>query len=387
MKINIDHLNTPYELQLFDCLFAYRQSLQQDNKSDWQIQFNSPHTGNIDFNILLINVFEPRCDINFACYDLILLANGNEPLSHFTQTYLDLLNLDQTYILSNSFLNLDHAMSSKVLWFPGNVIIQCPDWWHRSFFPMAYQNTKYAQIVRQDQIVAINGANRANRNYFFDLLKQSNSNIKILSNINSNVAKLRDVIWESKHDTEFRIWVNSTLRENIASNSQIKIKYYDSAEPIGIDGKFGKIVPGYWLMPEYFENICVIFPEVCWINDELSMTEKALKCFYAGSMPFPIAGSGVNQLYNSLGFSTAWNLLPKHLQEFDTEKNHAKRYQKAVESILWLNKNKEVFATLECQNMLLKNKLNFTFNNLATTVVEKICSVIESRTNLICKKI
>ena len=169
------------------------------------------------------------------------------------------------------------------------------------------------------------------------------------------------------------------------SNSQTKIKYYDSAVSIGIDGKFGSITPGYWLMPEYYENICVVFPESCWLNGELSITEKSAKCFLAGSMPFPIAGSDVNQLYNRLEFWTAWNLLPINLQGFDSEKNHALRYQGAVDSIAWLNANKDVFATETCKNMLLQNKLNFVSNTMSSAVMEKICSVLENRTRLVLK--
>jgi hypothetical protein len=386
MKINVDYSDYSIELQMFDCLFSYRQSLQQDNKSDWQIQFNSGHTGDIDFNISLINIFEPRRDINPDDYDLILLANLSEPLSVFNQGYLDLLNLEQTYIVCNSFLDSNHAMSNKVIWFPYCVIIQCTDWWHRSFFPMPYQNTKYAHFARQNQIVAINGRNRVNRNYFFALLKQLDCNVKILSNINLTVNKLQDANWESEQDTEFRIWLNSNYKGQFVSNSQTKIKYYDNARSIGIDEKFGTIPIGYWIMPEYFENACVIFPESCWLNNELSMTEKVAKCFLAGSMPFPVAGSNVNRLYNLLGFSTAWNLLPKQLQEFDLEKNHVKRYQGAIEAILWLNNNMDIFTTVECQNMLLKNKLNFITNSLATSVMEKICSVIKKRSNIKLQK-
>ena len=387
MKINVDFFDQPTELQLFDCLYAYRQSLQHDNQSDWQIQYNSQHKEDVDLDILLLDVFAPRPTVDFASYDLILLLNRSEPLEVFNQQCLDLLELEQTYIIANSFLSSDHTLHGRVLWFPYTSIIHCIDWWHRSFFPMAYQHVQNSQLTRQDQIVAINGANRANRNYFFALLSQSNCDIKILSNINSSVNKLRDACWESEQDTEFKIWLNSMYQGKFSSNSQTKIKYYDSAVSIGIDKKFGSIPPGYWLMPEYYENICVVFPESCWLNGELSITEKSAKCFLASSMPFPIAGSDVNQLYNRLGFWTAWNLLPMNLQGFDSEKNHALRYQGAVDAIAWLNANKDVFATETCKNMLLQNKLNFVSNTMSSAVMEKICSVLENRTRLVCKNV
>lgn len=387
MKINVDFFDQVLELQLFDCLQAYRQSLTQDNRSDWQIQYNSQHKDDVDLDILLLGVMTARPQVDYAAYDLILLANMGEPLEVFNTKYLDLLDLEQTYVMANAFLSPDHVMHGRVLWFPAAAMLQCADWWHRAFYPMIYQNVKNSQLVRQGQIVAINGANRANRNYFFELLRQSDSDIKILSNISSSVNKLRDACWESEQDTEFRSWSNSLYQGQFVSNSLSKNDYYQRAVPIGMDGKFGLITPGYFLMPEYNQNLCVVFPESCWLNGELSITEKSLKCFLAGSMPFPIAGSDVNQLYNSLGFFTAWNLLPKNLQEFDSEKNHVKRYQGTIEAIAWLNANKDVFASMECENMLLKNKLNFTSNTLATLVMEKLCLLLESRSRLIGKNL
>lgn len=386
MKINIDHIRKDLgTLYLFDCLYAYRQSLTQDNRSDWQFEFNSQNKSDIDLDILLIDVFDPRSDIDFSLYDLILLSNRGEPLSIFSDEYLDLLHLEQTYIISNSFLNSGHTLRNKIIWTPGGAIAECMDCWHRSFYPMTYQHTNLAKKVKQNQIVGINGANRAHRHYFFELLKQSESDIKILSNINSTINKTRDAVFESPQDTEFRMWLTARYEGSFSSNSQTQRSYHNSAVPVGIDSKFGKVSPGYWLMPEYYENVCVIFPESCWLNDELSVTEKAFKCFYADSMPFPIGGSNINQLYNELGFYTAWNLLPKHLQEFDAEKNHQHRYQKAVEAILWLDKNKDIFNTVECKHMRLENKLNAAFNHLAATVMEKFCSVIQKRAALVGK--
>jgi hypothetical protein len=377
MKINIDYTVDSAAIQMFDCIYAYRQGLHADKLSDWEIVYNSQHS-DIDLNVLLLYThMQTRPDFDPDSYDLIFLCTNIEPLYVFNTECIDLLKLDKTYIISNSFLSDDHPLANKVIWFPYAVVIQCTDYWIRGFYPTLYENIANSQLKRKNSMVAINGANRAHRNYFFQLLKEANTSVKILSNINSTVNKLRDAAFESKEDTEFRIFLNSTYQGEFSSNSQTKIKYYDSAVPIGTDGKFGTIVPGYWLMPEYFENVCVIFPETGWQNDELSPTEKAYKSFYAESMPFPIAGSNTNNLYNKLGLTTAWNLLPLDLQKFDAEKNHAIRYQGAVEAISWLDKNKDVFFSTECKHMMLQNKISLLTNSLAYTVMKKICVVIE----------
>ena len=48
--------------------------------------------------------------------------------------------------------------------------------------------------------------------------------------------------------------------------------------------------------------------------------------------------SSFNTLYNSLGFYTAWNILPEDLQQFDFEQDHNNRYIMMVDALKWLDR-------------------------------------------------
>jgi hypothetical protein len=129
-----------------------------------------------------------------------------------------------------------------------------------------------------------------------------------------------DSQFESNEDTEFRQQVNNWYPTNNKIH-ETQSEYSTGSVAVGIDKKFGRVIPGYFILPEYFMYRCVIFPESTWQNDELCLSEKICKCFYAESLPWPIGGSNIHKLYNEIGFYTAWNVLPDHLKLFD-------RYQK-----------------------------------------------------------
>jgi hypothetical protein len=127
-------------------------------------------------------------------------------------------------------------------------------------------------------------------------------------------------------------------------------------------------------MPEYNQHKVIAFPETSWVNDELSVTEKALKCFYAKCLPFPVAGRHINQLYNSIGFYTAWNLLPEELQQFDYEEDHQLRYAMMVESLKWINQN--VMQSTEFDNFVNHNYNEYLNNKLSTFGIKRLYEVI-----------
>lgn len=365
-------------MQFFDILCAYDQSLYANYISDWHFLINDNDT-NVDLKIAVLDLFDQECQtINIDKFDLILLCNRSEPLHVFNQALTRLLNHDKVYILSNSYLEKNHIMKEKVIWFPFCVLC-CHDYWSRAFYPQMFNNARLQNQKRNNKLIAINGQNRAHRHYFFSLLTKSNSDIKIVSNLhNKKASKLLDSAFECQEDCEFRDFVNSAVSHELVENSQNKLKYYQSPPKIGINGKFGSLMPGFTVMKEYFEYACVIFPESGWQNNELTATEKIAKCLYAESIPFPIGGSNINYLYNELGYQTAWNLLPKDLQKFDKEKNHSVRYRDAVKAIEWLDQNRNVFSSEHCHSMRTENKKKFFANSMAELAVKKFHQKIVS---------
>jgi hypothetical protein len=207
-------------------------------------------------------------------------------------------------------------------------------------------------------------------------LQNQTPSIQQLSRIGTTIHKLGDSQWESVEDTKFRDWVNFQYQDaSIPEPDQ----YYNKRVTFGIDGKFGNIAPGYFVLPEYFEYACVVFPEATWQNNELAITEKAIKCFYAGSLPFPIGGANVNQLYNDIGFYTAWNLLPDELKLFDQTADHILRYQQAVDAINWLDTNRSVFERQQFKDMTNQNRSKFLTCDCDYISVSRLYNIIQTK--------
>lgn len=364
--------------QILDAWYGFMQSCDSKNYlSQFEITFNAPYLCE-DLNILCDYMPNEHSEKELAKYDLIFFCNGGEPLQVATKTMGNLIHRKNVYLITNSYLAESHPLHHKVIWFPHNVQ-NCRDYWTRHFYPQYYENMENRLIYRKTELVGINGSVRTNRYYFFQLLKQQVPNVLQLSNIGTTIRKLNDAQWESAEDTQFKEWVNVQFQDNSIPEPD---QYYDNSPKIGIDGKFGSVPPGYFIMSEYFEYSCVIFPESNWQNNELAITEKALKCFYAGSLPFPIGGSNINQYYNDIGFYTAWNLLPDNLKQFDQMSDHAARYQQAVDAVDWLNSNRSVFKSDRALSMINQNRSNFLTCECDIISVKKLDNIMQPFLNI-----
>ena len=358
LKINITVDKPGIGLQLIDMVYAYRQSLDVGHKSDWHISFG-PHDTNCDLNILFSqmpgkNHLESKFDL--SCFDYILFCNGGEPLQVASQGIEDLLKRENAFLISNSMLPYNHPLYSKIITHLDAILIG-QQYWTQPFYHHFFAANSKKSLTRLPTIWAINGQARTWRYMFFEELKKANLGIEIRDAI-STVVNTHIANWESLEDTEFRqsleIEYNNILIEN-----PVESTYYVDLPLNGIDGKFGDIPPGNEFLDEYFTNSCVVFPETSWQNNELCLTEKALKCFYAGSLPFPIGGANINKLYNEIGYNTAWNLLPNELKLFDSELNHRERYTMIVAAITWLSTNTNIFLSNTFKQLTADNKDNF----------------------------
>lgn len=342
MKINIREFRTGLGLQLFDAWYAFKQS-QAQYTPDFELTITKEQQL-ADLNALYS--YMPS-NVEVDKYDLVFFCNGGEPLQVATDYIKQCLELDHCYLMSNSLLTADHKLANKVIWFPHN-IKTCRDYWTRDFYPQYFENMQNTKLPRNQGMMVINGQNRSWRHDVFSRLEE----IKFHNKLSTGVTVTDDAHWETEEDVEYREYVNSVYQ---AKNQ----KYYSNCVPVGVDKKFGMVGLGYFIMPEYFTHDCIVFPETSWQNNELAVTEKALKCFYAGSIPFPVGGANINSLYNQIGFSTAWNLLPDLLKVYDSEQNHFRRVQQTVAAIQWLNNNQSVFQTEQCQQMRRQNLIRF----------------------------
>lgn len=360
MKILISKLTHSIGHQILDAWEAYIQ--QQNNYTqvnEYTIIdcFNAFNKQDYNLTVLLVYISDANKIAQIVHkYDIVLICNGCEPLAVCEQ---DIKNLIETnthiYLIANSYLERGHTCWEKVVWFPPSVQM-CRDYWTRNFYPQYYDLCEYTTNKKTNTLFYINGANRTSRQLFIDYLKDLNLNITIKNSITEQICEIGEAQWESPEDTDFRLHVNKhythLLIENFINN------YYNNSITVGINDQFGSIPPGYFHLPLYFEHACIIFPESNWQNNELCITEKALKCFYAETLPMPVAGANVNRLYNKVGFYTAWNLLPTELQSFDDILDHDLRYQKLSHAIKWLTEHPGVFDSKEYKDMTQQNKIN-----------------------------
>jgi len=383
--INVQVSNTSVSLQIFDALYAYRQHLHCDNsyESDWQINF-SDFNENADINILFDSM--PSDDIPYGYikkFDLIFVSNASEPLWVSTDAMHKVQDFDNVYYVVESILSKTHLLYDKVISSVADAS-NTNDYFTGKFYPHFYENYKNASTIkREPTIIAINGQNRTWRHHFFNKIKD-NTNVNIFNSIYaSEVANTDHSHWETAEDTTFRCMLESKYRDEIDvwvnETDERQQSYYDNQLNIGINAKFGKIPPGYSILPIYFVNSCVIYPETAWQNDELTITEKTLKCFYAKSLPFAFGGSNINTLLNENNFYTAWNLLPTHLQQFDFIKDHEERYTAMIDAIRWLNENPDVFLSNEFSDLVGSNLIQAVTGGIDVRTVKRANDIIEGK--------
>jgi hypothetical protein len=368
MKTINFHIKTDsYAWQIIDVLHAYYQSLGTEFKTNTEFRMSSNFDPSADTNVFCDYMPDTIDYEELKKYQLILLTGSCEPLVVGTAAMVECLHkLDNCYVVANSLLTQDHNLYHKVIWFPAN-IFECRQLWTSQLYPHSFENINNLQKTKKQSMIFINGQKRAHRHHFIQLLKNRNIVMPIRSSLGTNVVETNDVVMhESSDDTKFREWVNNHYSDIIPRNQFADSDYYDNLTDIGINGKFGTPPRGYRILQEYFAYNCVVFPESTWQNDELAITEKALKCFFAGSLPWPVGGSKLKSLYNQIGFFTAWNLLPSELQKFDSIPDHHERYQQEVLAIEWLSNNPDVFDLDSTKQMIASNRDLLYNNNIIT---------------------
>lgn len=358
MKIGIDYLGDPTSRQMFDSMYAFKQSQSPETNYKIDLIIDEKSADAADVRVLFCYQPEDLNGKNPSDYDFVFLCNNGESLDTSSQLMFDLYHKhDNVYLVSNSFLHRSHPMYNRVIWYCYN-IPNCRDYWNRPFYPQFYEHqVKSTFLKRQNKITVINGQNRAWRHHAIQQIIKHAPSIPIKNSITQDniINEVLDCFWESDQDRIFR----ETVNEIYPVSRNYKTNYYSSSIVVGIDEKFGYIPPGYLILDEYYENLITVFTERSWLNNELSITEKGLKCFMAGSIPFPMGGANINVLYNQLGFYTAWNLLPETLKKFDAMETHIERYEHMAKAVAWLYDNLDKLDRQSIKQMSDHNKSRF----------------------------
>jgi hypothetical protein len=386
MEINVHVLSPSVALIAISALSAYLQSKNPLFASNITINLTEPgpvEKSQDKINVLFIDMPE-YSKIRLEQYDMVLFSNADEPLIVANTYIVENLSNPNCYLIANSILHETHPLYQSVISSCYD-LYKCTQYWRTPQYPQYYTNAENSMLPRTESMLFINGANRSWRHHIAQLLSEASVKIPIHSTISQIIHETDDAPWESKEDFAFRCNVNDMYP--LTRNQ--KTSYYDDSVKVGFatnyiiegaENNVSMVPPGYFIMPEYFKYQCIIFPETTWQNNELAMTEKSLKCFYSKSIPWPIGGANLNKLYNQIGFKTAWNLLPEHLQAYDDELDHFKRHKQTVESIKWMYRHSDILTSKDAELIRLQNKEKFLDNNLWKLTAESLLSKITKYT-------
>jgi hypothetical protein len=353
-----------FSLQIFDRYYAYNQSKNRHNnyKADCEIKIGK----NMPIDPAAINVgfyYMPAEPIDATGFDLIIVDGQQHHLEICTpDMYRAFVDQDNCYFLTGAVVDDTYPRADRLLSFPnGNIFLH--DFSTRSFYPQYYDRfDQDSSGKRKHDMIFINGQNRPHRQYMIDLLRsRAGSTVTVRQNTYIGTTQLDESFFETNEDTKFRNYVNtyfSTLDPAHQETHSIDHYYVN----IGIDQKFGQISPAHFIIDEYYDYRCVIFPESTWLNNEICITEKLQKCAVARSIPWPVAGANADVLYNKLGYQTAWNLLPEQLQSYNYEQDHVKRYQMCADAIKWMTEHPETLTSDRARE-LVEHNYNLFFSN------------------------
>jgi hypothetical protein len=369
-------------LQIFDYVYAWLQSQSKHTNYRTDVQMKISHEFDKDcFNILFASMPDAPLE-NLSKYQLVILDNADEQLEVSTGAIYDaFVAHDHVYLLANSYLSASHALNGRVI----PTIFD--NWKFKQYNLMPsypqYYDLKIDQPVKKSPLTFINGRNSAWRWHFVQRLNHYLPGVAVRSEMTEKdkIVEIGESYFESSQDAEFRCWLNDQYIAVTLENAQTQALYYyhDRAVQCGIDNRYGVVPAGYFLIDDYFNHHVIVYPESSWLNDQLNVTEKAIKCFYARCFPAPLSGSGVNQLYNQLGFYTAWNLLPAEHQAFDHNKNHLERYEQMAQAMAWLYEHPEVFETQQAQDMIQHNFMHVLTWKSVMPGIEALWTAIQSR--------
>jgi hypothetical protein len=370
MKVSILIDQPSIDLRVFDFLRAELYSKQKDVFIEYHTDPNALCGAD---KKILFSYMPSHLDHNLDDFDLVFFSNGDETTTVATECLLEHLDHPHAYLLANAWLHQGHALYHKVISCNNDFLIT-RQYWTNAYFPQ-YHSHQVAAPTKVTDLFFINGANRSWRHHVIEEIKKQIPTLLCHSSLSDVIHETDDAFWESDQDSAFREYVNTrySIKRNVSS------RYYENSVsfpvPSGVLGlPQGECIipPGYFITNHYYQYRCVIFPEATWKNNEASPTEKIAKCFFAKTLPWPVGGSKINQIYNALGFRTAWNLLPETLRDYDDENDHIKRHSKMSIAMAWLAEHSEILKSQACQQIIDQNYITFLCNDIDARSVARL---------------
>lgn len=359
MIINIDHDNlyTPY----IDNVYAYWQHCDENYRSGHEIHINRPDLPH-DRNILITQNQGQLAPEQCSEYDVVLYDNRNESFGVATIGLDQYIDIDKVFMLTSSKLHHRHPLKEKNIWYPYYIFVKQGhagnyfdgNWPH--YYDLI--DLRNEASSKTQGMIFVNGQNRSWRNFLIEIIRDAVPDLSIHNSSGKHVVATNDCGFESQADSDFRNMINDQYRQCFSDDKDYTAPG-DVIDTIGIDGKFGASCRNLQLIQAYRQFRCIIYPETSWLNNDMQITEKTVKCFVTRGVPWPIGGMHLHAQMLEVGFHTAWQLLPKSFQAFDAIEDHQERHRQMTLAIKWLFDNQSVLCSSEADDLTNKNFYNW----------------------------
>jgi hypothetical protein len=373
MKLNIYANQDLTSLKIFDFYYAYVQSQNKHRgyQSSLEITItDQPTTVDNAINIAMVYMPEHSVDDLIEKFDLVFFDNQHHPLEICTEVIVNNIQKHQhCYFINGARLMPNHPLQEKFIYLDLDTSMQ---YLGQAQYPQYYEIAVRKNATRKG-MTYINGQNRTNRQFFMEMIEH----IVPCRNAWPRMSSMFESFFEDQYDQEFRTDMNSRYEWEPDASEWSQNQYYAESVQLGIDGKFGTLSPGYFLLDEYFDYHSVIYSDTCWLNNQLFLSEKLGKCIVAGAIPWPVGGANLNRLYFEAGYLTAWSLLPSVLQLYDENLNHAERMRQTAHAIDWVSQHPEIWDSTAAKEIRVQNISNFYNKRTNLVGVQKLDQILK----------
>jgi|15BtaG_2_1085339.scaffolds.fasta_scaffold00787_4 hypothetical protein len=374
----IDNLEGDYCTQIWEYFYAYYQYQSYPNDTDININFLSDKNFNeINFSNDALNIvhfsmndfkYTLRYDLNK--FDVVIFDNMFEHLMVSDPDIIKyVLQHDNAYLSVGSYVSNEHHMFEKFIPFQMD-IVNCRDWYTN---PKVFSSYSFNHINdKKNNLIYIGAELRSWRKFIIDNLTK-NININV-HQVPQTVVCTRDTNLGDSYTQNFIEYCNNKYQ--VTGVEEVENPLYKELIYGHKDRPAGKSLMSAWIIPEFINSKCVVYAESSFVNDEICLTEKTIKCIMTKTHWIFFAGSNAYKLLKEFGLRSVLELIPGGL-EFDCIKNPKERFKKQISLIKYLSEHPEIFDTPEAQNIVNSNyEIFISGNQFLTPLFDKLNDIL-----------
>lgn len=372
MVINIHNLNSAHIIatNIWKYFYAQKQHESFPNNPNYNINF----VDSLDVNESAISVLHVGFNAiksltvqHVKDFDIVIIDNNVDHAQvHDEIIYEFVSKYSNVYFLIGGFVINNYSLSDKILSYSADWI----DCMQLYSDPLCFTRYSINKNNNKQGMLFIGGALRSWRKFIIDMLP---SKVKVHQKTNE-IAGTKHIIGGTKYDQPFIDMCNQ--KYNVNSNKTPENEFY-SHLTLGLEHlPAGGARLGYYAIPEYSDNQCIIFPEACFVNHHVFPTEKLWKCVAAKTHWIMFSGADSYKILRDYGIRSIVELVPNGIN-FDKIQNHEERFIEQIRVVDYLSKHQEIFNSDDALEILNDNfEMFYNNHRLISQLVEKINSIL-----------